>query len=219
MHGCQHCILHVRRNNSRKIWCWGKKFTVLSLLNFNQIMFVVFAEKFQHGGQTCISHLQMILPRKKNNSLEKHIIFHTVLRIWASKLRSLVWKFHARLSKLHSTCTKEQFEKNLMLGKKVYCFITFEFQSKYVQSFCRKISARWSKLHFTSRDDHSQKEQISRIKQKFWVFWDFERPIYGVWWKLHARLSKLNSTCTKEQFEKKLVLGKNLNCFLITFEI
>ena len=36
MHGCKNCILHVRRNNSRKIWCWGKKFTVLSLLKINQ---------------------------------------------------------------------------------------------------------------------------------------------------------------------------------------
>ena len=127
MHGCQNCILHVRRNNSRKIWYWGKKFTVLSLSKFNQNMFGVLAEKVRHGGQTCISHLQMILPRKKNNFLEKHIIFHTVLRIWASKLRNLVWKFHARLSKLHSTCTKEQFEKKLVLGKNLNCFlITFE---------------------------------------------------------------------------------------------
>ena len=92
------------------------------------------------------------------------------MRVRASILRSLVWKLHAWLSKLHSTCTKEQFEKILMLGKKVYCFITFEFYSKYVRSFCRKISARWSKLHFTSRNDHFKKEQISRIKQKFWIF-------------------------------------------------
>ena len=58
MHGCQNCILHVRRNNSRKIWCWGKKFTVLSLLNFNQIMFGVFAEKFRHGGQKTAFHVK-----------------------------------------------------------------------------------------------------------------------------------------------------------------
>ena len=28
MYGCQNWILHVRRNNSRKNWCWGKSFTV-----------------------------------------------------------------------------------------------------------------------------------------------------------------------------------------------
>ena len=166
MHGCQNCILHVKMDNSRKIWCLGIKFTVLSLLNINQIMFGVFAEKFRHGGQTCISHLHMILPRKKNNSLEKHINFHTVLRIWASKLRSLVWKFHARLSKLHSTCTKEKFEKKLVLGKKVYCFYHFWISIKICSEFLQKIAARWSKLHFTSTVDHSKKEQISRIKQK-----------------------------------------------------
>ena len=33
-----------------------------------------------------------------------------------------------------------------------------------------KNAARWSKLHFTSTDDHSRKEQISRIKQNFYTF-------------------------------------------------
>ena len=74
MHGCQNCILHVRRNNSRKNWCWRKKFTVLTLLNFNQNMLGDFA-KVRHSGQNCIPCLQMMLPRKKNKSLEKHIIF------------------------------------------------------------------------------------------------------------------------------------------------
>ena len=46
MHGCQNCILHVRWNISRKTWCWGKKFTVLSLLNFSQIMFGVLQKNF-----------------------------------------------------------------------------------------------------------------------------------------------------------------------------
>ena len=67
IHGCQNCILHVRRNNSRKIWCWVKKFTVLSLLNYNQSMFGVFAEKIRHGGQNCISRKEMIIPRKNKH--------------------------------------------------------------------------------------------------------------------------------------------------------
>ena len=168
MHGCQNCILHVKMDNSRKIWCLGIKFTVLSLLNINQIMFGVFAEKFRHGGQTCISHLHMILPRKKNNSLEKHINFHTVLRIWASKLRSLVWKFHARLSKLHSTCTGEKFEKKVVMGKNVHCFYHFRNLIRICSEFLRKSTARWSKLHSTSTDDPSEKEeQISWITHNF----------------------------------------------------
>ena len=92
------------------------------------------------------------------------------MRIRASSLRSLVGKLHARMSKLHSTCTKEKFEKKLVLGKKVYCFYHFWMSIKICSEFCRKVSARWSKLHFTSWDDHSKKEQISRIKQKFWTF-------------------------------------------------
>ena len=34
MHGCQNCILHVRRNSSRKIWCWWKMFTVFITFEF-----------------------------------------------------------------------------------------------------------------------------------------------------------------------------------------
>ena len=173
-------------------------------------MFDFFAKKFRHGGQTCISHLQMILPRKKNNSLEKHIIFHTVLRIWASKLRSLVWKFHARLSKLHSTCTGEKFEKKVVMGKNVHCFYHFRNLIRICSEFLRKSTARWSKLHSTSTDDPSEKEeQISWITHNFFLrIW--ASNLRSLVWKIHARLSKLHSTCTKEQFEKNLMLGKKL---------
>ena len=69
MHSCQNCILHVRRDNSRKNWRWGKHLLFLSLLNFIQNMFGVFAEKFRHGGQNCVSIQRMIIPGK-NTSLE-----------------------------------------------------------------------------------------------------------------------------------------------------
>ena len=47
-----------------------KSLLLLSLLVFNQKFLGVFAEKFQHGGQTCVSHVQMILPRMMNKSLD-----------------------------------------------------------------------------------------------------------------------------------------------------
>ena len=68
---------------------WEESLLFLSLLNFNQNM-LDFCEKVRHGGQNCIPPLQMILPRKKNKSLEKHITFYTFLRIRASSLRRLV---------------------------------------------------------------------------------------------------------------------------------
>ena len=34
MHGCQNCLLHVRRKNSRRSWYWGKKFTVFITFEF-----------------------------------------------------------------------------------------------------------------------------------------------------------------------------------------
>ena len=47
-----------------------KKLLFLSLSKFNQKMFGVFAEKFRHAVQNCLSRLQMFLPRKTNKSLE-----------------------------------------------------------------------------------------------------------------------------------------------------
>ena len=70
MHGCQNCILHVRRNNSRKNWCWGKKVTVFITFEIYSKYVRRFCEKVRHGGQNCIPRLQMILHRKKNKSLE-----------------------------------------------------------------------------------------------------------------------------------------------------
>ena len=190
MHGCKNCILHVRKYNSRKIWCWGKSLLFLSLLVFNQNFLGVFAEKFQHGGQTCVSHLQMILPRKKNKSLEKHLIFFENLGV---KITEFCVEASCTVVKTAFYMYGGQFEKNLMLGKKVYCFVTFEFYSKYVRSFCRKISARWSKLHFTSRDDHFKKEQISRIKQNFWIF-------LRIWASNLGSLVKTSYTVVKTAF-------------------
>ena len=74
MHGRQNCILHVRRNNFRKVDVGEKNYLLLSLLKFHQNL-LGFWEKVRHGGQNCIPCLQMMLPRKKNKSLEKHIIF------------------------------------------------------------------------------------------------------------------------------------------------
>ena len=136
-------------------------------------MFGVFEEKFRHGGQNCIPRLQMVLARKKNKSLEYHITFYTFLKNRASVLRSLVWKLHARLSELHSTCTNEQFKKNLMFWNKVYCFYHFWNLIKISSDFLRKSTARWSKLHSTSTDRPAEKkEQISWITHNFLQFFD-----------------------------------------------
>ena len=89
MHGCQNCILHVRRNNSRKIWCWGKNYCFITY-EFLSKCVRIFCEKVGHGGQNCIPRPQMILPRKKNKSLEQHINFFNFLRIRTSNLRRLV---------------------------------------------------------------------------------------------------------------------------------
>ena len=107
-----------------------------------------------------------------------------------------------------------------MLGTKFYCFYHFWFLIKICSEFLRKnFGTVIKKQHFTSRDDHTKNEQISRIVQKFWIFLGIRasnlRSLMG---KLHARFSKLHSTCTKEQFEKSLMLEKKYYCF-ITFEI
>ena len=53
-----------------------KRSLFLSLSKFNQNMFGFLAKKFRHGVQNCFSRLQMILPRKKNKSLDLHINFY-----------------------------------------------------------------------------------------------------------------------------------------------
>ena len=53
-----------------KVGVGENRLLFLSFLKLNQNMFGVLAEKFRHGVQNCFSRLQMILPRKKNKSLE-----------------------------------------------------------------------------------------------------------------------------------------------------
>ena len=60
------------------------------------------------------------------------------MRIRASNLRSLMGKLHARLSKLHTTCRKEQFEKKLVMGENVYCFYHFWNLIKIWSEFLRR---------------------------------------------------------------------------------
>ena len=54
------------------------------------------------------------------------------------KFTDLFGKLHSRLSELHSTRTKEQFKKNLMLVKNVYCFYHFWILIKLCSDFLRK---------------------------------------------------------------------------------
>ena len=217
MHGCQNCILHVQTNNSKKTWCLERSLLFLSLLIFNQNFFGVLAEKYGPVVKTAFHVYRWSCRERRTNLLNNTQLF-TLFWEFERQIYGDWWKLHARLWKLHSTCTKEQFKKSLMLGKKVYCFYRFWFLIKVFRSFCGKVSARWSNLLFTSTDDPSEKEeQISWITHKFFlrIIASFSRSLV---WKLHARFSKLHSTCTKEQFEKKLMLGKKVYCF-ITFEI
>ena len=69
MHGCQNCILHVRRDNSRKIWFWGKSLLFyhiwISMKNVRSFRRKVSAR----WSKNCISRQEMIVP-KMNKSLE-----------------------------------------------------------------------------------------------------------------------------------------------------
>ena len=137
MNGCQNCILRLQRNDSRKNWCWGKKVTVFITFEIYSKYVRRFCEKVRHGCQNCISRLQMIIPRKKNKSLEYPIIL-TFLRNRASNSRSLVRKLQARLSKLLSTCTKDQFEKKFDVGEKCLLFLSLLNFNQNMFGFLRK---------------------------------------------------------------------------------
>ena len=105
---------------------------------------------------------------------------------------------------------REKFD----VGEKSLLFYHFWILIKICSSFCRKISARWSKLHFTSTVDHSEKEQISRIKQKFWIF-------LGIRASNLRRLVKNSCTVVKTAFymyegtiQEKFDVGDKILLFL-----
>ena len=159
MNGCQNCILRLQRNDSRKNWCWGKKVTVFITFEIYSKYVRRFCEKVRHGCQNCISRLQMIIPRKKNKSLEYPIIL-IFFREIGRPIHGVWWgSFRHGCQNCFLHVRKTNSKKNLMLGKKVYCFYHFWILIKICSVFCEKVSARWSKLHFTSTDDHSEKEE------------------------------------------------------------
>ena len=106
MHSCKNCILHVRSSNSRNFWCLGIKFSVFITFEFYS-NYVGFLRK-KTARWSKLHSTSTNDPAKKEEQIS-WITNNFFLRIWATNLRSLVWKLHARLSKLHATCTKEQF--------------------------------------------------------------------------------------------------------------
>ena len=149
----------------------GKKFIVLSLLNFIQNRFGVVAKKFRHGGLNCISRQRLIIPRK-NKSLEKNRTF-TIFGKSSVKFTEFGENFMHGCQSCILHVQRNNSRKNSWWGKKLFVFITFEFQSKYVRSFCEKVGHRSQKWIVDSTDDHSEKEkQISRVKDFFLYFFE-----------------------------------------------
>ena len=96
------------------------------------------------------------------------------------------------------------------------CHSHFEICARRLD-FIAKFPARLLELHCTWTDEHFDDEESLRINPNLSFFLGcFERPISGVWWKGHARLSKLHSKCPEEHLEWKYFL-KVLNLVFFFF--
>ena len=206
MHSCQNCIFQVQRKNSRKNGCWRKKF--YCFYHF-WIVFNICLEFLQKKFGTVVKtafHVWSWSFQERTNLSNKT----EVLNFFGNssvKFTAFGESFQHGCQNCIFQVQRKNSRKNGCWRKKFYCFYHFWILIKVFKSFCEKLSARWSKLSSTSTDDASEKEeQISLITHL--LFWEFESQFYGVWCKLHAWLSKLPSTRTKEQFEKNLKWGK-----------
>ena len=134
-------------------------------------MFEVIARKYRHGGQNCISHQRMIISRK-NKSLEKNRTF-PIFGKSSVKFTEFGENFMHGCQSCILHVQRNNSRKNWCWRKKLFVFITFEFQSKYVRTFCEKVRDRSQKWIVDSTDDHSEKEkQISRVKDIFLYFFE-----------------------------------------------
>ena len=68
-------------------------------------------------------------------------------------------KFHGRLSRLHSTCIEDHFDKNWFL--KIYFFHT---SSRNFPDCWQKTSLSLSKLHSTCSDKHFGRKKVRKIR-------------------------------------------------------
>ena len=123
----------------------------------------------------------MILPRKKNNFLEKHITFYPVLWIRASNLRRLV-KTSCTVVKTAFYMYK-QFQKNWCLAKSLLFLSLLKFNQNLFGVLAKKYgTVVKTTLHVYRWSCRERRTNLLNNTKFFYLFWEFERQIYGVWW-------------------------------------
>ena len=131
----------------------------------------------------------MILARKKNKSLEKYKTFYTFLRIRASHLRRLV-KTSCTVVKTAFYMYEVKNQEKFYVGEKSLLFLSLlNFnQNKFgvfAKKYCTVVKTAFHIYRWSCRE---RRTNLLKNTKLFTLFWEFERHIYGDWWKLHARL-------------------------------
>ena len=106
--------------------------------------------------------------------IERFIIFSNRFEISVRNFWKFSAKSSARLSKLHSTCVNEYFQRYIAIWKKLHCFHHFWTLSKKVADKWRKKLAWFSYLLCTCTEGNLEEKQTSRLKHGFFfIFWSW----------------------------------------------
>ena len=106
--------------------------------------------------------------------IERFIIFSNRFEISVRNFWKFSAKSSARLSKLHSTCVNEYFQRYIAIWKKLHCFHHFWTLSKKVADKWRKKLAWFSYLLCTCTEGNLEEKQTSRFKHGFiFIFWSW----------------------------------------------
>ena len=182
MHGCQNCILHVRRNNSREIWCWGKSLLFFITFEIQSKTFGVFDEKFRHGGQKPAFHVKRWSFQEWTNLSNKA----EVLIFFGNSIVKFTefgdyFMHGCQNCILHVQTNKSK--KIGCLGKSLLFLWLLNFNQNLFGVLAKKYGTVVKTAFHVNGWSFQERTKLSKKNRTFRLFWEFDRQIYGVWWQ------------------------------------
>ena len=143
--------------------------------------------------------------------LRKKFLFENFIflssRTTIEKISNFVKHFSEGLSKLHSTCAKERFDKNCFLFGKDVIFCRYRTFSGTFSEFYRKLSARFWKLQFACPLEYFEQKGFRGNSSVVFVFFGpWAKDFWPFVGKFLAGLLKLHSENRCHQFRGKLFI-------------
>ena len=160
----------------------------LSLLKFNQIMFGVFAEKFRHGGQKPAFHVKRWSFQEWTTLSYKA----EVLNFFGNSIVKFTefgdYFMHGRQNCILHVQTNSS-KKIWCLGKSLLFLSLLKFNQNLFGVLAKKygtvVKTAFHVYRWSCREGRTN---LLNNTYLFTLSWEFERQIYGDWWKIHARL-------------------------------